>query len=78
MRNKMTRNPPEVVLNRVLDPQAKYDPRQFFWVGRLQPMVFVGIACDTGLVPDHREIVDGFADAFERLSVAVRQSADAV
>ena len=35
---------PTVVLNRVLDPQAKYDPRQFFWVGRLQPMVFVGIA----------------------------------
>jgi tripartite-type tricarboxylate transporter receptor subunit TctC len=35
---------PTVVLNRVLDGQAKYDPRQFLWVGRLQPMVFVGIA----------------------------------
>ena len=35
---------PTVVFNRVLDPTAKYDPRDFFWVGRLQPMVFVGIA----------------------------------
>jgi len=34
--------------------------------------VFVGIACDAGLVPDHHQIVDGFADAFHRLSVAVR------
>lgn len=34
--------------------------------------VFVGIACDAGLVPDHQQIVDGFADAFHRLSVAVR------
>ena len=34
--------------------------------------VFVGIACDAGLVPDHEQIVDGFADAFRRLSVAVR------
>jgi diacylglycerol O-acyltransferase / wax synthase len=34
--------------------------------------VFVGIACDTGLVPDHEQIVDGFADAFVRLSVATR------
>lgn len=34
--------------------------------------VFVGIACDAGLVPDHEQIVDGFAGAFQRLSVAVR------
>jgi diacylglycerol O-acyltransferase len=34
--------------------------------------VFVGIACDAGLVPDHEQIVDGFAAAFHRLSVAVR------
>jgi diacylglycerol O-acyltransferase len=33
--------------------------------------VFVGIACDAGLVPDHEQIVDGFAAAFHRLSVAV-------
>ena len=29
--------------------------------------VTVGIACDTGLVPDHEMIVDGFAAAFARL-----------
>lgn len=29
--------------------------------------VTVGIACDTGLVPDHEMIVDGFAAAFTRL-----------
>ena len=34
--------------------------------------VFVGIACDAGLVPDHEQIVDGFADAFQRLSLAIR------
>ncbi len=33
--------------------------------------VFVGIACDSELVPDHEQIVDGFAPAFHRLSVAV-------
>ncbi len=34
--------------------------------------VFVGIACDADLVPDHGQIVDGFADAFQRLSLAIR------
>jgi diacylglycerol O-acyltransferase len=34
--------------------------------------VFVGIACDADLVPDHEQIVDGFAAAFHRLQVAVR------
>jgi diacylglycerol O-acyltransferase len=29
--------------------------------------VFVGIAADAGLVPEHERIVDGFADAFRRL-----------
>jgi uncharacterized protein DUF1298 len=33
--------------------------------------VFVGIAADAALVPDHGQIVDGFADAFRRLSVRV-------
>jgi diacylglycerol O-acyltransferase len=32
--------------------------------------VFVGIACDAGLVPDHEQIVDGFAEAFGRLARA--------
>lgn len=30
--------------------------------------VFVGIAADAGLVPDHQQIVDGFAAAFRRLA----------
>ena len=34
--------------------------------------VFVGIACDVGLVPDHEQIVDGFAAAFDRLALARR------
>ena len=34
--------------------------------------VFVGVACDSGLVPDHEQIVDGFAEAFRRLAVATR------
>ncbi len=31
--------------------------------------VFVGIAADEGLVPDHGQVVDGFADAFRRLAL---------
>ena len=34
--------------------------------------VFVGVACDSGLVPDHEQIVDGFAEAFRRLAEATR------
>jgi diacylglycerol O-acyltransferase len=37
--------------------------------------VFVGIACDAGLVPDSEQIVTGFADAFRRLQVATGTSA---
>src|SRR5262245_1044774 len=33
---------PTVVLNKVLDPAAKYDPRQLTWIGRLQRMVLLG------------------------------------
>lgn len=29
--------------------------------------VFVGLAADAGLVPDHQQIVDGFTEAFDRL-----------
>src|SRR5262245_6491959 len=35
---------PTVVLNKVLDPNAKYEPRRLTWIGRLQRMVFVGVA----------------------------------
>jgi tripartite-type tricarboxylate transporter receptor subunit TctC len=34
---------PTVVLNKVLEPNAKYDPRGLTWIGRLQRMVFVGV-----------------------------------
>ena len=34
--------------------------------------VFVGIACDRGLVPDHEQIVHGFEAAFRRLERAER------
>jgi len=34
--------------------------------------VFVGLAADAGLVPDHQQIVDGFVTAFERLAEARR------
>ena len=30
--------------------------------------VFVGLAADAGLVPDHRQVVDGFVEAFDRLA----------
>jgi tripartite-type tricarboxylate transporter receptor subunit TctC len=38
---------PTVVLNKVLDPNAKYDPRRLAWIGRLQRMVFIGLASHT-------------------------------
>ena len=34
--------------------------------------VFVGIAADAQLVPDHEQIVDGFTEAFRRLSLLTR------
>jgi diacylglycerol O-acyltransferase / wax synthase len=34
--------------------------------------VFVGIACDRELVPDHEQIVDGFEAEFRRLEIAER------
>jgi len=34
---------PTIVLNKVLDRNAKYDPRRLTWVGRLQRMTFVGV-----------------------------------
>jgi tripartite-type tricarboxylate transporter receptor subunit TctC len=35
---------PTIVLNKVLEPAAKYDPRQLSWIGRMQRTVFLGIA----------------------------------
>lgn len=35
---------PTIVLNKLLDPTAKYEPENYTWIGRLQPMTLVGIA----------------------------------
>ncbi len=35
---------PTVVLNKNLDPAAKYQPERFSWIGRVQPVELVGIA----------------------------------
>ena len=35
---------PTVVLNRILDPSAKYHSDKFNWIGRIQPVVLVGLA----------------------------------
>jgi diacylglycerol O-acyltransferase len=39
-----------------------------FTINSYDGKVFVGIACDRGLVPDHEQIVDGFAVAFRAFS----------
>jgi diacylglycerol O-acyltransferase len=43
-----------------------------FTINSYDGKVFVGIACDRRLVPDHDQIVDGFAAAFHRLELATR------
>lgn len=35
---------PTIVLNKLLDPAAKYEPQKYTWIGRMQPMTLVGIA----------------------------------
>lgn len=35
---------PSVVLNKTLEPNAKYQPDKFGWIGRVQPVVLVGIS----------------------------------
>jgi tripartite-type tricarboxylate transporter receptor subunit TctC len=42
---------PTIVLNKLLDPAAKYEPEKYTWIGRLQPMTLVGIAWSAA--PDH-------------------------
>jgi tripartite-type tricarboxylate transporter receptor subunit TctC len=34
---------PTIILNKLLDPAAKYEPAKYTWIGRLQPMTLVGI-----------------------------------
>lgn len=45
------------------------DQAMSFTITSYDGKVYVGIACDVDLVPDYQQIVDGFADAFHRLSV---------
>jgi tripartite-type tricarboxylate transporter receptor subunit TctC len=35
---------PTIILNKLLEPGASYQPEKYTWIGRLQPMVLVGIA----------------------------------
>lgn len=48
------------------------DQAMSFTIYSYDGQVFVGIACDADLVPDHEQIVEGFSAAFHRLEVAVR------
>lgn len=50
---------PTIILNKLLDPTATYEPAKYTWIGRLQPMALVGVAWATA--PDHTMI-----DAKER------------
>ena len=50
---------PTIVLNKLLDPAAAYEPKNYTWIGRLQPMTLVGIAWTAAA--DHT-----MADAKER------------
>jgi tripartite-type tricarboxylate transporter receptor subunit TctC len=35
---------PTIILNKLLDPRASYEPEKYTWIGRLQPMALVGVA----------------------------------
>jgi tripartite-type tricarboxylate transporter receptor subunit TctC len=35
---------PTIVLNKLLEPDASYQPDKYTWIGRLQPMTLVGLA----------------------------------
>jgi tripartite-type tricarboxylate transporter receptor subunit TctC len=35
---------PTIILNKLLEPSAPYQPERYTWIGRLQPMTLVGIA----------------------------------
>jgi tripartite-type tricarboxylate transporter receptor subunit TctC len=40
---------PTIVLNKLLDPSANYQPEKFTWIGRLQPVTLVGVAWNGAL-----------------------------
>lgn len=50
---------PTIILNKLLDPAATYEPEKYTWIGRLQPVTLVGLAWKAA--PDH-----SMADARDR------------
>jgi tripartite-type tricarboxylate transporter receptor subunit TctC len=34
---------PAIVLDKLLDPSAKYQPEKYSWIGRIQPIILIGI-----------------------------------
>src|SRR5215472_14612238 len=49
---------PTIVLNKLLEPAAAYEPNKYTWIGRLQPMTLVGVAWTSAAnhtMPDARE-----------------------
>jgi tripartite-type tricarboxylate transporter receptor subunit TctC len=50
---------PTIILNKLLDPAATYEPEKYTWIGRLQPVTLVGLAWKAA--PDH-----SMADAKDR------------
>jgi tripartite-type tricarboxylate transporter receptor subunit TctC len=50
---------PTIILNKLLNPTATYEPEKYTWIGRLQPVTLVGIAWKSA--PNHT-----MADAKDR------------
>ena len=49
---------PTVVLNKSLDPAAKYQPEKFTWIGRVQPVVLVGVVWNASGVTSVRDALE--------------------
>ena len=62
---------PTVVLDKNLDPSLKYQPERFSWIGRVQPITFVGIAWSASGVKT-------IADARERTVIVSAQGASGI
>ena len=50
---------PTIVLNKLLQPGASYQPEKYTWIGRLQPMTLVGIAWSAAA---HHTVTDARKD----------------
>jgi tripartite-type tricarboxylate transporter receptor subunit TctC len=59
---------PTIVLNKAQDPSLKYEPEKFTWIGRVQPIVFVGVGW-------RASGVNSFADATNRTIIVSAQGA---